>query len=183
MKKTLYTLSICFLLLIANRVLAQTQTALIVKDLGKIDETIKNQLNEVLLAYYNLKNALVASHATDAQEMTGYVLSSLNQVDTKKMTKEQVEFFKKHIDLLKLDLHGIAKTTDIEAQRAYFHGISANMKQLIATFKANKQKTYEQRCPMAFDNKGASWLSAESEIKNPYYGSRMMKCGSVISEF
>jgi Cu(I)/Ag(I) efflux system membrane fusion protein len=32
---------------------------------------------------------------------------------------------------------------------------------------------------MAFDNKGASWLQLDKEIRNPYFGSMMYKCGSV----
>jgi Cu(I)/Ag(I) efflux system membrane fusion protein len=32
---------------------------------------------------------------------------------------------------------------------------------------------------MAFDNKGAYWLSNVSEIKNPYFGEKMLTCGSV----
>jgi Cu(I)/Ag(I) efflux system membrane fusion protein len=32
---------------------------------------------------------------------------------------------------------------------------------------------------MAFNNKGAYWLSNEREIKNPYFGSEMLECGSV----
>ena len=30
---------------------------------------------------------------------------------------------------------------------------------------------------MAFDNKGAYWLSEEKEIRNPYFGSKMLTCG------
>jgi hypothetical protein len=29
------------------------------------------------------------------------------------------------------------------------------------------------------NGKGADWLSKEKEIKNPYYGSQMLNCGSV----
>jgi hypothetical protein len=32
---------------------------------------------------------------------------------------------------------------------------------------------------MANENTGAFWLSNEKEIKNPYFGSMMLKCGSV----
>ena len=39
---------------------------------------------------------------------------------------------------------------------------------------------YVQKCPMANNNKGAVWLSAEEEIRNPYYGDAMLTCGSVI---
>ncbi len=38
---------------------------------------------------------------------------------------------------------------------------------------------YEQFCPMAFDNKGATWLAADTEISNPYYGAMMLRCGEV----
>jgi hypothetical protein len=32
---------------------------------------------------------------------------------------------------------------------------------------------------MANNNKGALWLSEVKEIKNPYFGSKMLTCGSV----
>ena len=39
---------------------------------------------------------------------------------------------------------------------------------------------YIQNCPMADDNSGADWLSYSDAIRNPYFGSAMLKCGSVI---
>lgn len=42
-----------------------------------------------------------------------------------------------------------------------------------------KQDLYLARCPMAFENKGGTWLQADKNIRNPYFGSRMLKCGSV----
>jgi Cu(I)/Ag(I) efflux system membrane fusion protein len=36
---------------------------------------------------------------------------------------------------------------------------------------------------MAFDNKGAYWLSETKEIRNPYFGDKMMTCGEVKKEF
>ncbi|HNK84737.1 MAG TPA: mercury transporter, partial [Flavobacteriales bacterium] len=36
---------------------------------------------------------------------------------------------------------------------------------------------YLDHCPMY--NGGADWLSREKAIKNPYYGSSMLTCGSV----
>jgi Cu(I)/Ag(I) efflux system membrane fusion protein len=32
---------------------------------------------------------------------------------------------------------------------------------------------------MANDNKGADWLSFDKAIKNPYFGDKMLQCGSV----
>jgi Cu(I)/Ag(I) efflux system membrane fusion protein len=37
---------------------------------------------------------------------------------------------------------------------------------------------YHQYCPMAFDDKGAYWLSSQSAIRNPYFGKEMLTCGN-----
>jgi Cu(I)/Ag(I) efflux system membrane fusion protein len=36
---------------------------------------------------------------------------------------------------------------------------------------------------MAFDNKGAFWLSEIEEIRNPYFGKEMLSCGEVIETY
>lgn len=46
-----------------------------------------------------------------------------------------------------------------------------------------KQDLYLVRCPMAFENKGGTWLQSDKHIRNPYLGSRMLKCGSVQNQF
>ncbi|MNG29248.1 hypothetical protein D3C84_1146450 [compost metagenome] len=38
---------------------------------------------------------------------------------------------------------------------------------------------YVHYCPMAFDNKGAVWISTTKEVRNPYFGEKMLKCGEV----
>jgi hypothetical protein len=35
---------------------------------------------------------------------------------------------------------------------------------------------------MAKNNEGAFWLSASDQIRNPYFGDKMLKCGSVEEE-
>jgi len=42
---------------------------------------------------------------------------------------------------------------------------------------------YELFCPMAFDNKGATWLQAEETVNNPYFGASMLRCGEVREQF
>jgi Cu(I)/Ag(I) efflux system membrane fusion protein len=34
-------------------------------------------------------------------------------------------------------------------------------------------------CPMALDNKGAKWLQLGEDLENPYFGSEMLRCGTV----
>lgn len=42
---------------------------------------------------------------------------------------------------------------------------------------------YLAHCPMAFDNKGADWLQRGEPIRNPYFGSRMFRCGEIREAF
>ena len=34
-------------------------------------------------------------------------------------------------------------------------------------------------CPMALDGEGADWIQEGEETANPYYGSEMLRCGSL----
>jgi membrane fusion protein, copper/silver efflux system len=47
------------------------------------------------------------------------------------------------------------------------------------SFGLEIDKVYRQFCPMAFDDKGAFWLSESDEILNPYFGDMMLNCGEV----
>ncbi|MEG2079371.1 hypothetical protein [Chryseobacterium sp.] len=49
---------------------------------------------------------------------------------------------------------------------------------LAKLFKLTDNSVYIQYCPMA----DAGWLSNESKIINPYYGSSMLSCGKVQQE-
>ena len=53
------------------------------------------------------------------------------------------------------------------------------MLNLAKSFGPFEAPIYVQHCPMADDNAGADWLSLDKEIRNPYFGDKMLKCGSV----
>ena len=42
------------------------------------------------------------------------------------------------------------------------------------------EKMFKFHCPMAFSNAGADWLQRGSELRNPYFGSAMLLCGSLV---
>jgi DNA-binding transcriptional regulator WhiA len=78
-------------------------------------------------------------------------------------------------DALLKDAGAISETKDIKHQREHFANLSSNMIVLAKAVKLSSDPIYEAYCPM----KKASWLSSEKVIKNPYYGSAMLTCGSV----
>ncbi|MGB5928712.1 MAG: DUF3347 domain-containing protein, partial [Cyclobacteriaceae bacterium] len=101
-----------------------------------------------------------------------------NVPDWDNVPAEQKDYLKKALQQASNDAVSINVTQNIDMQRKSFEGLSATMYALAKTF-GTEDKLYYQYCPMAFDNKGAYWISAEEEIMNPYFGDAMLKCGRV----
>ncbi|CCH03591.1 hypothetical protein FAES_pFAES01099 (plasmid) [Fibrella aestuarina BUZ 2] len=130
-----------------------------------------------LTAYYDVKDALVATDAVRAKAGATKLVAALAKIDAAKLSTTD----KKALAMAKTKATAITKTTDVDVQREQFDGLSTSM---IALAKATKPaaKAYVQFCPMAAEGKGASWLSDKKEVRNPYYGDKMLKCGSVKEE-
>lgn len=144
-------------------------------DLGTVDPAVQLQIGKALTPYYAVKDALVASDAEAASSKAGELGKVLEMIDQAKMTVDQKAFWAKLSAPLKKDARHISTKKDLEHQREHFMTLSGNMYSLVVGFKANETDAFLQYCPM----KKASWLSAVKEIENPYYGSRMLTCGSV----
>lgn len=147
----------------------------IAQDLGKIDPIVQKQIGASLMSYYALKDALVDSDADKANLAAEELLRSFDAIDASKMNAAQRSQWEKHGNALRVDARQISENDDIAHQRDHFKKLSDNMHAIVVAFKANNAETYWQYCPM----KKASWLSNNKEIRNPYYGSRMLTCGSV----
>jgi hypothetical protein len=78
-------------------------------------------------------------------------------------------------------VQSIAKSNDVEIQRAAFVNLTAGV-ELMLEGALKSGTVYKQYCPMAFGNTGAHWLSNSKEIQNPYFGDKMLKCGRVDAE-
>ncbi len=128
----------------------------------------ETQQSPFLTSYYNLKNALVASNSTTAATSAEEFVKAVNSMDTAIVKAES------RSALLK-DAVAISQTKDLNVQRVKFATLSANMFTLAKTVMLSAEPIYQQYCPM----KKASWLSDVKAIKNPYYGSAMLTCGSV----
>lgn len=115
--------------------------------------------------YIHLKDALVASNAQDAKKAATDLQTSLANVSgSKKVVDEAAK---------------VASSSDLDEQRKAFSSLSNEMKTLVKDGKLASGSLYVEYCPMANNNEGAFWLSNEKQIKNPYFGDAMLKCGSV----
>ena len=146
----------------------------------KDDLTVKvDQLAPVIENYFLVKNALVASNGVKASTSAKTLVAAIAAVEMNKLSDAEHIVWMKIMKDLKVDAEHISNTKEIEHQREHFGSLSDNMYSLIKIAQ-KKETVYYQHCPMANDGKGANWLSTESTIKNPFYGSKMLSCGKTV---
>jgi hypothetical protein len=138
-----------------------------------------SQLKAVFDNYFALKDALVKTDGTIASAKAESMLTALDAVEMGKLKMEEHDVWMKVEKNLKTEAQRIKNSKEVEQQREHFMTLSKNMYDLIKVSKA-AGTVYYQFCPMANDGKGANWLSKESAIRNPYYGSQMLTCGKTV---
>ncbi len=138
-----------------------------------------NQLKAVFESYFAVKDALVKTDGNTASSKAKDLSNAISSVKMETLTTDEHNVWMKVMKDLLFDAEHISDTKDIGHQRDHFMSLSKNMYELI---KVSKSETpvYYQYCPMANGGKGANWLSKEDAIKNPYYGSQMLTCGSTV---
>ncbi len=115
--------------------------------------------------YIHVKDALVASKPDEAKTRANELLKLLKEIDG---TAGAIEAASK-----------LANASDLVEQRKVCSTLSNEMATLVKGDKLSMGMLYLEYCLMANSNAGAYWLSNEKEIKNPYFGDRMLNCGSV----
>ena len=138
-----------------------------------------NELKTVFDSYFEVKDALVATDEAAASAKSKALLSAIDAVKMDKLEMDVHMVWMKVLTDLKADSKNITAAKDVEKQRNLFISLSKNMYEVMKISKT-ETPTYYQFCPMANDGKGANWLSKESAVKNPYYGSMMLSCGKTV---
>ena len=143
---------------------APTQTSTAETDIPK------EQAQKIQVAYLQLKDALVLTNGEAASQ------AAIKLVET--LGSEEDELLKN----IRFDVEHIAETQDLGHQRDHFNNLSDNVYAMLKATEANENPVYRQYCPMAFEGKGGYWLATEKEVNNPYFGDKMLHCGSVKEE-
>lgn len=146
-------------------------------DMGETS-TQNSQSKQVLVDYMVLKDALVATDEGTAANAGKKLETTLRGFDISSYTPDQQRELKDIIDDAIEHAEHIGKS-EMDHQREHFKILSKDMIDMVA-ITGTDNTLYQQYCPM-FD-KGSAWLSMSKDIKNPYYGSKMMSCGKVQKE-
>lgn len=147
------------------------------------NEVAKNQtISAVLDAYFNLKNALVEDNDAKAAEASVNLTAAFKGLDKSSLAADQTTKFDEIIESATEHAEHISENKgNIVHQREHLALLSKDVKDLVGIMGTDRT-LYADFCPMYDNNKGAMWLSASKEIKNPYFGSKMLSCGKVQEE-
>jgi Cu(I)/Ag(I) efflux system membrane fusion protein len=128
----------------------------------------------------SFNNALVTDDFEKAQKhivnLTKEVKSN-KEMNEHKTRQEMIELYQVKM-LAAVEKASSAK--NIEELRSTLEGITMELVKAVENRGYDKSALYVQFCPMANNGKGAKWASDEEEIKNPYFGKKMHKCGATV---
>ena len=191
----IYIISACFMLGVTSCNNGNTTANNSIADSAKVKpvtntQPVQSKLNEMgtqklmilITQYYTLKNALVATKASTA-DSAAMQLATITDSMLTYMHKDTTAAtaLKPFLDTIITQSKTISAIQDesCEKQRTAFSTLSSALYGLLKNVDLKNATVYQEHCPMALNEKGAYWLSDDSDIRNPYMGKKMMECGEV----
>ena len=129
--------------------------------------------------YLDLSDALTESQTLEASKIAVEMAVLFKRPNLKALSKENVNTWDEQAETILIFLNKISASKELKVQRNEFYPLSQNVYDLYLKIGLKNYSLYKQYCPMAFNDKGAFWLSKSEEILNPYFGSTMLHCGEI----
>lgn len=145
----------------------------------EVPTAFQAQITEVADAYFDMKEGLVESNPDAVRAVASRmndVLHKVNGDQLKQQAMQKWEVLKQRISQQNAYL---GDANELASMRQHFSKLSDNVLEMTELFGLGKEKLYKNYCPMALNDEGAYWLSEVEDIRNPYFGDSMLKCGEV----
>lgn len=144
-------------------------------------EQFQKQLAELWSTYQQVSVALAEDDLLKAQEGVKAAVRAMGSVDMQLLEGQAHNVWMAYSKELDIVLEQLNAAKDLLSLRAHFQPFSNQMAAAIITLGVGpSQIVYRLHCPMAFDNRGANWLQSDDEVRNPYFGTRMLKCADQV---
>jgi len=147
-------------------------------------------INNMMTAYFNLKEAFVNADTTTAKAACNSMIKAIDSVKLDELKNDSsglINTIQPLLNDVKSNAVSLIAQTSIKEMRLDFNQVNQQLYSLLKAVNYKGAKIYWQNCPMAFDeNKEAYWLDTNTgEARtNPYlgksdpnYGSSMLHCG------
>ncbi|MFQ5646852.1 MAG: hypothetical protein ACE5GM_07985 [bacterium] len=153
---------------------------------GDFKEMMGNIINSYLIVQKELASDKTDHLAEESKKMLKTAKELEELIEEGNHTPDLHEFHET-VEMEKL-MHYVkalsANAANIKESRHIFKQISSQLVKYVAAFgkpdNVKHEILYIAHCPMY--EKGSDWVQLTKEIKNPYYGSMMLACGSIKSD-
>jgi len=147
-----------------------------------VSEELRAQLDRLFVTYFELHGALVDDDFEEAMAASLATRRALASVDMRRFAGADHDVWMKLSRDLEAILSDVDKAEDIESLRYQFSLLSEQMIAVADHFGPTPRTSFfTVTCPMAFNDRGATWLQADSTVRNPYFGTAMLGCGDVVN--
>ena len=172
MKKTILTIVIGVLSIIACN-----QTNKTIHLNPDADKTTVFSSKPLIKGYLTIEKYLVIDDSKTAANAAKTLVEAIKAFDEKSHNAKQINVFRKIKNDAIKNAQGIRENADkIEHQREYFKRLSVNFYDYVKVVNL-PAPLYKINCPIYKD--GSFWLSKTKEVRNPFYGDKMTKCGEI----
>ncbi|MHC4278233.1 MAG: efflux RND transporter periplasmic adaptor subunit [Planctomycetota bacterium] len=140
----------------------------------------RQQFWHVVEDYLALQRSLAADEVSSVSGLARQALKSLAAVDMSLLSGEAHSKWMQSNRRITETLENMEKEENIEDVRKLFKTFSDEVIVVVKQLRVfGPEPLYKLHCPMAFNNRGADWLQADKDTRNPYFGASMLKCGKV----
>ena len=137
----------------------------------------------IVSKYLKIKNALTKDDSKGATAAAKELIATLDNSNSTSLDTKLKNTYNAFVGDSKAHVKHIGDNAGkMDHQREYFSLLSKDVYGLIKAF-GTKQTVYQDYCPMYGDGKTGYWISESKEVINPYFGSEMLNCGSMVQAF
>jgi hypothetical protein len=162
----------------------QTGAVAVSKHSELFNKSVENFMN----AYYAMIEGFVNWDTAVVKKESASFKTALDSFKIDELKKDTLTYVEAERvwNAVKAETDAIVGDNNLDEQRGSLNVLSQSLFDLLNKVHYDHSKIYYQECPMAFnDENPGNWLSAASDIRNPYLGtlhpkykSGMLKCGS-----
>ncbi len=148
-----------------------------------IPDDFTEQLGDLVHAYVDVSESLANDDFEAAQDAASAMFEVLDAIDDAMLEGDAAEQWALADGEMRAALSTMAEMDDLDGLRQYFEPLSNWMAAAVEAFgSGDAGAVYLMHCPMAFDDRGADWLQLDEEVRNPYFGDEMYRCGEAEME-
>lgn len=137
------------------------------------------KLGVLMQQYFAIQKALSIDNVGKTEQAIKLFKVALLNVPMEDLQGEWHMLWMKQVASIKSALKVMQSEQSLIKQREGFFLLSNGLTRVLEIFKIKGTQLYQATCPMAFNNRGATWLQNEKQTTNPYFGQSMLRCGDV----